>query len=401
MRIIFVHGTGVRETWFNVSFAAIQKAVEARGLGEAVPCYWGEAAGVPDVRDFKSIPRFAERGGDGHVSDAAAETAIWEMLARDPEAELRIFVILSGGDDQFGSSEVSRAMDHNLRRLANEGEFGQCLAGAGIAEQLLLARDQLLRSKTYPQALEKADEHPNTARLILARHLVALAVFYASQDGRLPPVVGNVSLRTELVNKLSDQIHPAAMGVGQFISDHLTYLGLRAATYHVNDRFGDLVDQQYRFIADILRYQSRGEHIRQVISRAVSDANTPCILLGHSLGGIAVVDYVNTCCREGNDELKLLQGVITVGSQSPFFYEVDALASLENGQPLPGEFPPWLNILDRSDFLSFLARPVFGNRAVDFEADCRQPFPRSHGAYWVNPEVWERIADFVREMSEA
>jgi len=86
--------------------------------------------------------------------------------------------------------------------------------------------------------------------------------------------------------------------------------------------------------------------------------------------------------------------LVTVGSQSPLFYEMDALQSLRFGQPLPDHFPRWLNLYDRRDFLSYVGAQVFPNprdRLEDFEVNNRQPFPQSHGAYWANPQTWDII----------
>jgi hypothetical protein len=73
---------------------------------------------------------------------------------------------------------------------------------------------------------------------------------------------------------------------------------------------------------------------------------------------------------------------------------MDALQCLPFGQPLPSHFPQWLNIYDPRDFLSYVAAKVFpsSSRAiVDVEVDNRQPFARSHSAYWTNPETWDAI----------
>jgi hypothetical protein len=84
--------------------------------------------------------------------------------------------------------------------------------------------------------------------------------------------------------------------------------------------------------------------------------------------------------------------LVTVGSQAPFLYEIDALPSLRYGQPLPAHFPSWLNVYDLNDLLSYAAQGVFGDRAIDLELDSRQPFPASHSAYWDSRTMWEAIA---------
>ncbi|MEQ8974619.1 MAG: hypothetical protein RIE73_30065 [Coleofasciculus sp. C1-SOL-03] len=109
------------------------------------------------------------------------------------------------------------------------------------------------------------------------------------------------------------------------------------------------------------------------------------VLLAHSLGGIACVDLL---VQQPLPQVELL---ITVGSQAPFFYEINALYSLEYGEPLPDYFPSWVNIYDLRDFLSYIGANVFPNKVQDVLVDNKQPFARSHGAYWTNKAVWKAI----------
>jgi hypothetical protein len=84
--------------------------------------------------------------------------------------------------------------------------------------------------------------------------------------------------------------------------------------------------------------------------------------------------------------------LVTVGSQSPLFYAIDALEHLRPGVP-PGPFTPWLNIYNEADLLSFCAERVFpdtpGIRDVVVDPDV--PFPWSHSAYWEVDEVFGAI----------
>ena len=62
----------------------------------------------------------------------------------------------------------------------------------------------------------------------------------------------------------------------------------------------------------------------------------------------------------------------------------------------PRPFVPWLNIYDRSDFLSYLAADVFSgqNGIVDEEVRSGVPFPDAHSAYWSRPRTYELLAAF-------
>jgi pimeloyl-ACP methyl ester carboxylesterase len=127
-----------------------------------------------------------------------------------------------------------------------------------------------------------------------------------------------------------------------------------------------------------------------VVADAVAaDPSRRVTLLAHSLGGIACVDALIEEAIPGVERL------VTVGSQAPFFYEIDALSALPYGKPLPDQFPAWLNIYDSRDFLSYIAAGVFPDRVTDKRVDNRQPFPLVHSAYWCNAAVWQHIREFL------
>ena len=61
-----------------------------------------------------------------------------------------------------------------------------------------------------------------------------------------------------------------------------------------------------------------------------------------------------------------VHSLITFGSQASFFHEIGSLASVKPKGNLPADFPRWLNVFDRNDFLSFYAQRMFP-LASDFE----------------------------------
>ena len=124
---------------------------------------------------------------------------------------------------------------------------------------------------------------------------------------------------------------------------------------------GKVSDGAALFAGDILLYQARGDRIRAAVRKQVERAareDPPVALLGHSLGGIACVDLL---VYENIPEVRLL---VTVGSQAPILYELNALPSLAYGDPLPEHFVRrWLNVYDPRDFLSYKTDGVFTARA--------------------------------------
>jgi pimeloyl-ACP methyl ester carboxylesterase len=148
---------------------------------------------------------------------------------------------------------------------------------------------------------------------------------------------------------------------------------------------------------DILLYQANGKQIRGLIREQVLELKTPVVLLGHSLGGVACVDLLMD-----PDEAELrtrVKMLATVGSQAPYFYEINALSSLEYGEKteLPTYFPWWLNIYDRGDFLSYVGTRLFPNRIEDREVRTHQPFPQSHSAYWSRKDTYEHLVKAIHE----
>ena len=102
---------------------------------------------------------------------------------------------------------------------------------------------------------------------------------------------------------------------------------------------------------------------------------------------------VDLLVKENFPQIELL---ITVGSQAPYLYEIDVLHSLRFedipvDERLPAHFPAWFNVYDQRDFLSYIGAGIFGSKVTDFEVDNRQPFMRSHSAYWSNPVMWDEI----------
>jgi hypothetical protein len=123
------------------------------------------------------------------------------------------------------------------------------------------------------------------------------------------------------------------------------------------------------------------------------------VVLAHSLGGIAAVDLLaDPVVMHGGAPLKV-DLLVTVGSQAPFMYLMDAMHSLGPRTPLIENQPflPWLNIYNRQDLLSFCAERVFVNSPgiIDEPVSAGVPFPMSHSAYWVQDRVYQLIKDHL------
>ena len=211
----------------------------------------------------------------------------------------------------------------------------------------------------------------------LARAVVADLHVLATAAGKPGP---NRVLRQKLLERLLSDWGQQKYAVGTYLAGLFKRTASRLLRRHRNE----LCEAISLPIGDIFLYLTRGEEIRNYIRDNIVNSTPPITVIAHSLGGIACVDLL------ANDQAPDVARLVTVGSQSPLMYEIDALPSLKKPARLPGKFPPWLNIYDRNDFLSFTAGKLFPG-VEDFDAESGQPFPDSHSAYFTSDRVWEKI----------
>jgi hypothetical protein len=248
-----------------------------------------------------------------------------------------------------------------------------------------------------------------------ARAVVAQAVFLSPTWPR-PALVSDRNLRDLIVSAAATPLGTPqlplawaanklkAMGedlLGAVARSYL-WLGAAGGTPLVRKKKGKVADGAALFAGDILLYQARGKDIRGEIRKRVEAAaakNPPVVLLGHSLGGIACVDLL------ASERLLEVPLLVTVGSQAPFLYEINALWSLEFGDPLPDHFVDrWVNVYDPSDFLSYLTEGVFTAETKarttfrDVKVDNGLRFPESHSGYWENRATWGPIAEEIARL---
>jgi pimeloyl-ACP methyl ester carboxylesterase len=157
----------------------------------------------------------------------------------------------------------------------------------------------------------------------------------------------------------------------------------------VERRRGAITDATHPMAGDVLLYLSRGEQIREFIRACCRDATPPVVLLAHSLGGIACLDLLATHDIPGVVQL------VTVGSQAPFLYELNALPSLPYGRPLRPDMPAWTNFYDPRDLLAYVGEKVFPGRVTDVPVSSGNPFPFAHSDYFGNPGFYDRLGKLL------
>jgi hypothetical protein len=390
--VIFVHGTGVRKDAFNESFEKISSALAKLGGLSICPCYWGHLgsdlhAGGASIPEY-DLTRAVEDGEAATATDEEYSIALWGILYEDPLYELRVLAVR-------GQASIERAPGFlppgdELARKGTQFEvtpkLRELLTSGGIDHEFETARTAITGSTAYRLALEGAPPALADYRAAIARALIAEAAAQVARNNTAPPIMHDAALRDETERLLIEALGGFERSIGGWVKQQLGGLVLRIATWKGIRRRGALSDASSPFAGDILLYQARGQEIRKFIREQVANAPPPRVLLAHSLGGIACVDLL---VAEAVD-VKLL---ITVGSQAPYLYEINALQSLPYGQPLPSHFPRWVNIYDLRDFLSYKGATIFPGRVKDIKVDNKEPFHWSHSAYWSNENVWKVIAE--------
>jgi hypothetical protein len=404
--ILFVHGTGVRRAEFDATLSVIERRLAGIGKFQVTGCYWGDDCGATVAT--RSIPNDAiDKATEGGKVDNAQ---VWELLLEDPFIEMRLLASRARTQQSSLSFEADgptarTRLDTVLSSLPTHS-YGLPKGSKACLEESLIAVYDFDNLDAFWEAAEGRTAHPEDATSVLARSITAgWLVRLHSAFQEIPNAADRDSIMSQLQLALGspgDQKKSALLGAfGELVFAPVAMLasaaatgGLRLGTWAARNHRRTISNSASLRAGDVLLYQSRGEEIRSLIRRSVEAIDRPAVLLGHSLGGIACIDLLLS------QDLPLVRRLITVGSQAPFLYEIGALWSLpRDKQPVRG-IPPWLNVYDRNDLLSFIASPLFPNLTppvVDHEVSSGQPFPLSHSAYWSDEGMWNKVAEFTQE----
>jgi hypothetical protein len=387
--VIFVHGTGVRKSQYFETFEQIKKNLHAQHPGvKVVPCCWGEELGTKLNAQGTSIPLYDTTLALGEEEGENEEILLWEQLYCNPFYELSLLSLQpveESGANPF-AEQPGDLLHSRLQSLSPNADLEAKLVEAEIVEVFDEARQVVTRSEPYNQVLLKVSEESLGEYCdAVARAIVAQAMLLCELQEKYPPILIDAKLRDEIVKLLSQALgKEGELGLGGWLWKPLSLLA-HPSTSLLKYKRGAITAAFSPLPCDILLYQARGKPIRTFIKETIKQAEPPVVLLAHSLGGIAGFDLL---VQEPLSEVELM---VTVGSQVPFLYEINALQSLPYGEPLPEHFPDWLNIYDLRDFLSYIGANVFPNKVQDVLVDNKQPFPRAHSAYWTNPSTWKAI----------
>jgi hypothetical protein len=391
--VIFVHGTGGRKPAYAVTFHDIEKELSKLNPEiKLVPCLWGEPHGTKLNANGASIPEYDSTGGTAKSNNQEVSPVdVWEQLYKNPLYEILLLSLrpIRGQAAVPGKLTPSQKLRNKVNQLTACSTLRTQLQQCGIAEVFDQAHQEVTQSNSYNRLLNTASASLDEDYAAISRAIVAQAIELCDQEFIDTPIHFDPDLRDKTVDSINRELtNETSRGlIGDIVKNQvlsgLKYLGNR----HLQRQRGSLTDAAYPFSGDILFYQTKGQKIREFIREQVENVEPPVVLLAHSLGGIACVDLL---IAHKLPQVKLL---VTVGSQAPFLYEIDALQSLPYGEFLPEYFPKWLNIYDLRDILSYVGdrQGLFPGRIKDVKVDNQQPFPESHGAYWYNPATWDAI----------
>lgn len=381
--LVFVHGTGVRLAGYEESLKTVGEQMRLAGIDRAlVECDWGDPLG--GMFEGNSLP---DPPDEQASAERAQELARWTWLFDDPLAELEMLSIRAASGTVRslpGKRPEWRLRLDAIKTYKPGDEMQLLLKRSGLDDLWGDAFGRVVSTPIVDQAFQRSEEANELADagVALTRAVVARLHADALDRGRPLP---SATIRALLTERLCKDWDCAVFALGSLLAGFAKRIGTKVMRRRRNAFNGSIAG----FVGDILLYQSHGQDIRDFIERKVAEAVQPVTIIGHSLGGIACVDLLAL------RQLDKVDRLVTVGSQAPYFYEVDALYAVRQPAGLPDHFPPWLNIFDRNDFLSFVGARLFPGKVTDEEAPSGAPFPEAHSAYLANDAVWNRVREFI------
>ena len=340
-------------------------------------CYWGGDHGA----------RLDDSGPDEGLEDdlwaASFADPWWELVALAEKAAQQETALLPPHLPQ--PEPVLRA------RLAAVAELS-IPAAEGLDRHLGAAVGDLTGTEVVEDCLTRAPAIRDELPAALARALVVLAVARAEADGPVvvPPGTLNALhavLTTELGGKpmlVPDWLSRLAL---RLVRPHIE-AGLRPISWALAAARGPITQRITPYLGDVMVYLARGEPIREKIVATIAEQPGPVDVIGHSLGGVVCFDLL------AQGRLPQVRSLVTVGTQIPYLYGIDALPGLRR-EASPPPMPPWVNVYDRHDALSFPAERAFPGVVTDRRLDSGLPFPLSHSAYFRNDAFYEVLAGAI------
>lgn len=199
---------------------------------------------------------------------------------------------------------------------------------------------------------------------------------------------------------------PATFSIGSKIAEAITKVTDRVRNAASTLGFGAVRDSLSPsiglFIGDVFVYLKEGElreKIRDEVRNALVAAHAaakaekgPLVLVGHSMGGVILVDMLADPSSAGLPKDLKVDALITVGSQPGFFGALDVLTSnmpAGSGRRRPDCVGLWLNVFDPIDPLAFRADMIFSG-VNDLAFNSVTGITEAHSKYFQRAQFYAR-----------
>lgn len=406
--LFFVHGTGVRQEGYRHALTLVEAGLLANDLGgfSVVGCQWGDTIGDQfddDWRDLvgRTLPPETTPTPDPDIppADDEHETSAWEQLLRDPLMELRLVLLASPPSPAAAPDEVPAATRDLADVVAEIAQAPPSVEGSGLtSDELAAAARTIVASDELTTDGYGAVPATNRGIIrVVAQAIVALALARHRFDppGTEPRAAVDSDARDAVVAAIERTLLPGEdpyANTGGFEGRIRRFVQDRGTAFVRERRLQLMRDYAAPFLADVAFYLRHGETFRDYVSEQIKDLAPPIVAVGHSLGGVILVDLLS---QDDEMEIELL---VTAGTQAPLLYALRALEHLSPDDPASTPFTPWLNFYNPNDFLSFCAKPLFPGMPGLVEEKIEPegiPFPAAHSAYWMENRIYERIHDVL------
>lgn len=370
-RILYVHGAGNRAEQATRYAALLRTRLALEGTPDRLAASdWGERLGT-DARLLEMdrvLPDYSQRalGFAGAAGDRATTLP-------DAFAPLRA---MAGRRRTAAPVAAPRDSDGLLAFLA--------LGGFDLSEQGIPAERLSDAARDVAASPEYAAARGDAVELIDATALSALARAVErspAAPGRAGFVGLDLGWLTDRVGDLAARILGGGLSVVEtWIVPQLSPALSLWASRRLAPRRRALMHDSTLVAADVLGYQRHGDEIREHVREEIRALDTPRMVIGHSLGGIILVD---TLFGPGATDLGVSL-LVTFGSQSALLASIGALDQVR-------PTVPWLNLWATYDFVSFLDAGLWPGLVEDHEIVVDVGFPAAHGAYYESDELGRLI----------